>query len=322
MVTGADGFIGSHLVERLVLEGARVRAFCFYNSRGSLGWLDETVPEVRSLLDVRLGDVRDARFVSHAMADVEVVLHLAALVAIPYSYVAAASFIDTNVTGTLNVLEAARLVGVRRVVHASTSEVYGTPSTLPITEEHPFRAQSPYAASKVAADQLASAFYASYDLPVTILRPFNTYGPRQSVRAVVPTMLRQLLAGQTQVRLGRLNPRRDMTFVTDTVDAFVRAATTSGIDGVTIQLGTGRSDSIAELFKIACELLNVAAIPIEDSARIRPDRSEVMVLQSDPARASALLGWAAETSLEDGLSRTIEWLRQHDEPGDAARVQL
>ncbi|MCI0344173.1 MAG: SDR family NAD(P)-dependent oxidoreductase, partial [Chloroflexi bacterium] len=225
LVTGADGFIGSHLVERLAADGANVRAFCLYNSRGSAGWLDDVPDATRERLDIRLGDIRDARFVESALEGVSHVFHLAALIAIPYSYVAAASFVETNVSGTLHVLEAARRAGVERVVHTSTSEVYGTPEALPIRETHPLQAQSPYAASKTAADQLALAFHASYELPVVVLRPFNTFGPRQSDRAVLPTMLRQLLAGQRDIHLGRLEPRRDLTYVADTVDGFVRAAT-------------------------------------------------------------------------------------------------
>ena len=322
LVTGADGFIGSHLTERLVAEGAEVRAFCFYNSRGSAGWLDDVDPSTRAALDLRLGDIRDARFVAAATEGVEIVFHLAALIAIPYSYAAPQSFIDTNVSGTLHALEAARAAGVRRFIQTSTSEVYGTPESLPIRETHPLAAQSPYAASKVAADQLALAFAKSYELPVVVLRPFNTYGPRQSDRAVLPTMLRQLLAGRQEIRLGRLDPRRDLTFVADTVDGFVRSATAPGIDGDVIQLGTGRSESVAELFAMACRLLNVDARAIEDPARLRPDASEVLVLQSDPSRARERLGWEARTSLEDGLRATIEWLRAQPASRDLDRAQL
>lgn len=323
LVTGADGFIGSHLAERLVAEGARVRAFCLYNSRGSAGWLDESDPAVRGEMEIRLGDIRDAGLVAEAVRDVEVVFHLAALIAIPYSYTAPESFVDTNVRGTLNVLEAARRGGVRRVIQTSTSEVYGTPAELPIRETHPLNAQSPYAATKVAADQLALSFQRTFGLPVVVLRPFNTYGPRQSERAVLPTMLRQLLGGRREIRLGRLDPRRDLTYVADTVDGFVRAATAAGIDGQTIQLGTGRSESIGELFALACRLLDADATVVEDPARLRPDASEVLVLQSDPTLARDLLGWRAETSLEDGLRATIDWLREQPEPArEADRVQV
>jgi UDP-glucose 4-epimerase len=322
LVTGADGFIGSHLTERLVAEGAEVRAFCLYNSRGSAGWLDDVDPATRAALDVRLGDIRDTRFVAAATEGIDIVFHLAALIAIPYSYVAPQSFVDTNVSGTLNALEAARSAGVRRFIQTSTSEVYGTPETLPIRETHPLAAQSPYAASKVAGDQLAIAFAKSFELPVVVLRPFNTYGPRQSERAVLPTMLRQLLDGRAEIRLGRLDPRRDLTFVADTVDAFVRAATAPGIDGEVIQLGTGRSESIGELFALACRLLGVEAQAVQDPARVRPDASEVLVLQADPSRARDRLGWVAATTLEDGIQATIDWLRRQPTPADLERVQL
>jgi NAD dependent epimerase/dehydratase len=321
LVTGAGGFIGSHLVERLVAEGARVRAFCHYNSRGSLEWLDTVPADVRAQLEVRLGDIRDAGFVRRAVEGMEVVFHLAALIAIPYSYLAAESFVQTNVQGTLNVLEAARAAGVRRVVQTSTSEVYGTPEVLPITEAHPLNAQSPYAASKVAADQMTLAYHRSFGVPAVVLRPFNTFGPRQSQRAVLPTMIRQLLAGRTEVQLGRLDPRRDLTHVADTVDGFIRTALADGIDGRTIQLGTGRSESIGELFALATRLTGQQAVAVADETRMRPDASEVMVLQSDPALAGDLLGWRARTSLEDGLADTIAWIREHPE-AEIDRVQL
>lgn len=322
LVTGADGFIGSHLTERLVAEGARVRAFCVYNSVGSAGWLDETPRQTRSALDLRFGDIRDARFVEAAAEGIEVIFHLAALVAIPYSYVAPESFVDTNVRGTLNVLEAARRAGVRRLVHTSTSEVYGTPGELPIRETHPLQAYSPYAASKLAADQFALAFQRSFDLPVVVLRPFNTYGPRQSERAVLPTILRQLLSGSREIRLGRLDPRRDLTYVADTVDGFVRAAITPGIDGRVVQLGTGRSESIGDLLALACRLLGTEARAVEDVTRLRPDASEVLVLEADPSLAREVLGWEPRTTLEDGLRLTIDWLRTHPGRSDVDRVQL
>ncbi len=323
LVTGADGFIGSHLAERLVAEGARVRAFCAYNSRGSAGWLDNAPASTRGALDIRLGDVRDAAFVQAATDGVEVVFHLAALIAIPYSYVAAESFVDTNVRGTLNVLEAARRAGLRRLVHTSTSEVYGTPESLPIRETHPLNAQSPYAASKVAADQLALSFHRSFGVPVTILRPFNTYGPRQSERAVVATIIRQLLAGTGEIALGRLDTRRDLTFVADTVDGFIRAATAKGIEGRTIQLGTGRAETIERVLEIACRVVGVTPRVVQSADRMRPDASEVLALQSDPSVARDALGWTATTDLEAGIEATVTWMRaQPAPPWEAAAVQL
>jgi UDP-glucose 4-epimerase len=309
LVTGADGFIGSHLVERLVRDGARVRAFCMYTSQTSWGWLDDLPDAARHLLDVRFGDIRDARFVEACCEGIEVAFHLAALIAIPFSYVAPESVLDTNVRGTLNVLEAVRRHRVRRLVHTSTSEVYGTPTTLPIRETHPLNAQSPYAASKVAADQLALSYHRSFETPVTIIRPFNTYGPRQSTRAVLQTLLVQLLEGRTEIELGRLDTRRDLTFVEDTVDGLVRGGTTAGLEGETIQLGTGRSVSVAEMLDLACRVLERPARAVLDPRRMRPAGSEVMVLESDPSRARQKLGWVAAVSLEDGLRRTAEWLR-------------
>jgi NAD dependent epimerase/dehydratase len=314
LVTGADGFIGSHLVERLVAGGASVRAFCLYNSMGSAGWLDDIDPAVRAQVDIRFGDIRDARLVAEATAGVEVVFHLAALISIPYSYAAVESYLDTNVRGTLNVLEAAKAANVRRIIQTSTSEVYGTPAQLPIRETHPMQAQSPYAASKVAGDQLALSYQRSFGVPVVVLRPFNTYGPRQSPRAVLPAMLRQLIAGEREIRLGRLDPRRDLTFVLDTAEGFVRAAVAEGIDGQAIQLGTGRAESIGELFEMACRLTGTDARVVQDPLRMRPDASEVMVLQSDPSLARELLGWEAATSLEDGVAATIEWMRARPAP--------
>ncbi len=309
LVTGADGFIGSHLTEALVRAGARVRAFCVYNSQGSRGWLDHLSPEIEREIDFRLGDVRDARFVEASVQGTDVVFHLAALIAIPYSYMATESFVDTNVRGTLHVLEAARRSGVQRLIQTSTSEVYGTPATLPIRETHPLQGQSPYAASKIAADKLCEAFHCSFDLPVVTLRPFNTFGPRQSARAVIPTILEQLMRGRTRVALGSLDPRRDLTFVSDTVRGFLSAATAEGIEGRTIQLGTGRAESVRDIFEAACRALGVQAEVEQRPERVRPQRSEVMVLQSDPSLAAELLGWSPEVSLEEGLDRTARWMR-------------
>lgn len=311
LVTGADGFIGSHLAERLVTEGANVRAFCFYNSQGSWGWLDRSPADVRDALDVRLGDIRDARLVNEAVKGADVVFHLAALIAIPYSYAAPDSFVATNVGGTMNVLEAIRELGTSRLVHTSTSEVYGSPDRLPITEDHPLNAQSPYAATKVAADQLVLAYHRSFEIPAVILRPFNTYGPRQSARAILPTIITQLLAGSREVELGRTDTRRDLTFVANTVDGFIRAATAEGVAGQTIQLGTGRSVSIAELFELALAATGSTATIRQDPRRLRPEASEVLELRSSPERARRLLGWEPTVSLEDGIQATTEWLRQN-----------
>ena len=321
LVTGADGFIGSHLVERLVVEGADVRAFCLYNSNGSWGWLDSVPADVRACLDVRLGDIRDGRFVEEACRDIEVVFHLAALIAIPFSYRAPESFVETNIGGTLNVLEAVRRHGCTRLVQTSTSEVYGTPDEMPIRETHPLTAQSPYSATKIAADKLCESFHLSFGLPVVILRPFNTYGPRQSLRAVLPTILAQLLAGRREVRLGDLTPKRDLTYVADTVDGFVKAAEAPGIEGEVIQLGTGSMVSIGDLFELACQVLGVESRPVSDPVRLRPRASEVMALQSDPTKAAETLGWSPSTSLGEGLAATAEWLRRQA-THDPDRFQL
>ena len=309
LVTGADGFIGSHLTEALVASGADVRAFCVYNSNGSLGWLDQSSAEIRDALDVRLGDIRDARFVEEACREIDIVFHLAALISIPYSYTAPESFVDTNVKGTLNVLEAVRRAGCSRMIQTSTSEVYGTPDTLPITESHPLKGQSPYSATKIAADKLCESYHRSFETPVTILRPFNTYGPRQSARAVIPTILTQLLAGKRKLQLGNLAPKRDLTFVSDSVAGFIAAAEAVGIEGVTIQLGTGRTESVEDVVRMAARVFGTDVEIEEDPRRLRPTASEVMVLQSDPSLAASTLGWRATTSLEQGLAQTVEWLR-------------
>lgn len=321
LVTGADGFIGSHLTERLLAEGAAVRALCLYTSQGTHGWLEELVAASPPGLEAVRGDVRDPRFVAETAAGCDLVCHLAALVAIPHSYEAPQSYVETNVLGTLHVLEAARAGRVRRLVHTSTSEVYGTPEKLPITEAHPLRAQSPYAATKIAADQLSLAFAASYDVPVTVLRPFNTYGPRQSLRAVIPTVLSQLLAGVRPLRLGRLDPRRDFTFVADTVDAFVRALGAELPPGTVVQVGTGRDWSVAELVERAAVVLGVSGSVEVATAeeRVRPAASEVEVLRADASRAADLLGWQPRVTLEQGLARTAEWLRGRVVAGEAGR---
>lgn len=319
LVTGADGFIGSHLVERLLDEGAKVSAFCVYNSNGSYGWLDELGPERLDSLELHLGDIRDSRSVRRAVTDVDVVFHLAALVAIPYSYQAPESFVDTNITGTLNVLEAVRDAGDVRMVNTSTSEVYGTPESVPIRETHRLCGQSPYSASKIAADQLCEAYARSFETNVVTLRPFNTYGPRQSARAVIPTILGQLLSGAAEVRLGSLSPRRDLTFVADTVDGFLRIATSDLPPGALVQLGTGQAVSIGELFDLCCKVTGVDAQVVTDSERVRPDASEVQVLLSHPSRAKADLGWQPTWMLADGLAETAKWLSPRVDALQAAR---
>jgi NAD dependent epimerase/dehydratase len=317
LVTGADGFIGSHVVERLLREGAEVAALCLYTSGGGHGWLDELTPEQRDRVDIHLGDIRDGGFVRDLVADRELVMHLAALIAIPYSYLAPRSFIETNVLGTQNVLDAVRAAGTR-MINTSTSEVYGTPDEVPIRETHPLKAQSPYAASKIAADKLCESYARSFETEVTTLRPFNTYGPRQSLRAVIPTVLAQLLAGADTIHLGSLTPRRDFTFVADTVDGFIRMATVRPEPGAVIQLGTGSSVSIAQLVDVCQAILGTDAAITSDEDRIRPAGSEVETLVSDPATAAARLGWKATVTLEDGLRRTAAWVEQRGPAADVA----
>jgi NAD dependent epimerase/dehydratase len=309
LVTGAGGFIGGHLVERLVRDGARVRALVRYNSRNERGTLDWLAPEAVRDVEVMLGDLRDVESVARAVAGTEIVLHLGAQIAIPYSFVNPRDFFETNVLGSLNVAQAARDQGVGRVVHTSTSEVYGTARQIPITEDHPLEPQSPYAASKVAADKLMDSFHRSFGLPVTVLRPFNTYGPHQSARAVIPTIVSQALEGDV-LRLGSLDPRRDLTYVADTVDGFVRAATAPEAVGRTIQLGTERDVSVADIVRVVGEVLDKELTVKQDADRVRPEASEVMRLLSSPRLAGELLGWTPQVDLEEGLRRTVEWIEK------------
>ena len=311
LVTGADGFIGSHLVERLLLEQVEVTALCLYNSNGSIGWLDE-IPGVRDRVDIQLGDVRDSEFVDRTVREHSTVFHLAALIAIPYSYLAPRSFVETNVIGTLNVLEALRRNPGTRMINTSTSEVYGTPKSTPISENHAIQPQSPYAASKASADDLCRAYAASFDVDVLTLRPFNTYGPRQSLRAVIPTILMQMLSGASEIRLGSLHPRRDFTFVEDTVDGFIRMARADVNRGTTIQLGTGTSVSIGEVVELCRDITGSSAVVTVDDERIRPAASEVQVLLSDPTRAGEVLGWSPRTDLRSGLELLASWLDGRD----------
>jgi dTDP-glucose 4,6-dehydratase len=305
LVTGAGGFIGSHLCERLVELGADVRALVEYNSLGSWGWLDES--PVAGELEVVSGDIRDLDSATAAAAGIEIVFHLAALIAIPYSYEAPASYVATNVLGTVNVLRAAQQAGAELVVHTSTSEVYGTARYVPIDESHPLQGQSPYAASKIGADKMAEAFHLSYSLPVATLRPFNTYGPRQSARAVIPTIATQLLDGGA-VALGNLTPTRDFTYVTDTVEAFVRVAETPAAVGLVLNSGSGKEIAIGELVERIEAVLGRRAPVERDEERVRPPGSEVERLCADTRAARELLGWEPRVSLDEGLVATAEWI--------------
>ena len=310
LVTGADGFIGSHLTEALVRAGHDVRAFVMYNSFNSWGWLDHCDAEVKGKFDVFAGDVRDPNGVRTAMADCDTVFHLAALIAIPYSYHSPDAYVDTNVKGTLNVVQAARDLGTRRVIHTSTSEVYGTAQFVPITEEHPLQGQSPYAATKIGADQIALSFHRSFDTPVTVLRPFNTYGPRQSGRAVIPTIISQIKSGEGRVRLGSIHPTRDFNYVSDTVAGFIAAMEREAL-GEVVNVGSNFEISIGETAELIAEIMG-ATIDIEsDEQRVRPALSEVERLWAANSKASELLDWRPEFSGRDGfrrgLERTIEW---------------
>ncbi len=311
LVTGAGGFIGSHLSERLVELGARVRAFVRYNSRNDRGLLELVPPETLAQMEVLPGDLRDPHAVKQACQGVEIVFHLGALISIPYSYRNPREVVETNVLGTLNVLMAARQTGVGRVIHTSTSEVYGTARYTPIDENHPWQGQSPYSASKIAADRLAESFYRSFDLPVCILRPFNTYGPRQSARAVIPTIIVQALTAD-EVRLGDLTPRRDLTYVADTVQGFIRMAQAGDeVLGEEINLGTDTEVSIGELAQTIFRVLGKTPRIVTDPARLRPAKSEVYRLWADNRKAREILGWSPQISLEEGLRRTIAWIEMH-----------
>lgn len=322
LVTGADGFIGSHLTEYLVREGVDVRAFVYYNSFNSWGWLDESSEDVRKSLDVFAGDVRDPNGVRAAMKDCDVVLHLAALIAIPYSYHSPDTYVDTNVKGTLNVVQAARDLGIERVVHTSTSEVYGTARFVPITEEHPLQGQSPYSASKIGADQIAQSFYHSFETPVTTIRPFNTYGPRQSARAVIPTIITQIAAGARQLKLGALHPTRDFNFVRDTVRGFVALAECDAAVGQVVNIGSNYEVSIGETASLIAQLMGREVEFVSDEQRIRPAGSEVDRLWAANAKAHELAGWTPEypgvEGLQRGLRETIEWFTQ---PGNLRRYK-
>jgi dTDP-glucose 4,6-dehydratase len=310
LVTGADGFIGSHVVETLVKSGHEVRAFVLYNSFNSWGWLDDSDKSVRESIDVFAGDIRDPHGVDNAVSGQEVILNLAALIAIPYSYHSPDTYIDTNIKGTLNILQAARRHEVSRVIQTSTSEVYGTAQYIPIDEKHPLHPQSPYAASKVGADQLALSFHASFKTPVGVLRPFNTYGPRQSARAVIPTIISQLATGR-EVKLGSLSPTRDFSFVQDTANGFLAAAMSDAIVGQTVNLGSGFEISIQETAETIAKLMNVELKLANDEQRVRPESSEVERLHASIQKAKEVLGWQPQLKglegFKNGLKQTIDW---------------
>jgi NAD dependent epimerase/dehydratase len=311
LVTGAGGFIASHLVQALLARGARVRAFVRYNSRNDLGLLAQLSPDELERVEIIAGDLRDLPAVQAALEGCELVFHLGALIAIPYSYVHPLEVIESNVLGTTNVLLAARQHSTRRVIHTSTSEVYGTALRVPIDEEHPLQGQSPYSASKIAADKIAESFYCAYDLPVVTVRPFNTFGPRQSARAVIPTIIAQALTGDT-LQLGSLDTRRDFTYVDDTVSGFLCAAEApDSVLGQVYNLGTGQDMTIGEIVEQVACLLDKPLSVTQDAQRLRPGKSEVMRLLSDNSKARAQLGWAPAVSLEEGLQRTVEWIRDH-----------
>jgi dTDP-glucose 4,6-dehydratase len=314
LVTGADGFIGSHLTEALVRAGYSVRAFVLYNSFNSWGWLDHCSDDVKGKFEVFSGDIRDPHGVKEAMKGCDAVLHLAALIAIPYSYHSPDTYVDTNIKGTLNVLQAARELNVGRVLHTSTSEVYGTARYVPIDEAHPLLGQSPYSATKIAADQLAYSFYASFNLPVVIIRPFNTYGPRQSARAVIPAIITQIAGGSPQIRLGATSPTRDFNFVKDTANGFIAALRSDGALGEVVNLGSNFEVSIGDTVKCISEAMGTTVEVLTDKERIRPDKSEVQRLWADNRKAKELFGWAPAYAGKDGfvrgLTETVEWFTQ------------
>ena len=314
LVTGADGFIGSHLTEELIRRGWDVRAFVFYNSFNSWGWLDEASSEVKKSLDVFAGDIRDPHGVRMAMKGCNVVLHLAALIGIPYSYHSPDTYVDTNIKGTLNIMEAAKELGLEKVVHTSTSEVYGTAQFVPITEDHPLQGQSPYSATKIGADQMALSFHRSFGVPVAIIRPFNTYGPRQSTRAVIPTIITQIAKGNRKIKLGSLHPTRDFTYIKDTVGGFITIAESDASIGEVINIGSNFEITIGETARLIAELMGQEITPHQERVRLRPKKSEVERLCADYSKAKKLTGWKPAYGGRDGFKRglmeTIHWFSQ------------
>ena len=311
LITGADGFIGSHLVEELLKKQARVRAFVYYNSFNSWGWLDTLPKSTLSKIEIFTGDIRDPNGVLEAVKDADVIFHLAALIGIPFSYHSPDSYVDTNIKGTLNILQAARKMNVEKVIHTSTSEVYGTAQYTPIDEKHPINPQSPYAATKSAADGLALSFYRSFELPITIIRPFNTFGPRQSARAVIPTIISQIHAGEKNVKLGNLDAARDFNYVENTVDAFIRLAGAKGTNGEIYNVGSGQGISIHGLARLIQKIAKKKVRFVTDQERIRPSKSEVGQLICDAAKIKNACGWSPKKDLEEGLKLTCQWIKKN-----------
>lgn len=310
LVTGADGFIGSHLVEELIARGYRVRAFCYYNSFNTWGWIDSFSPGLRSEIEIFTGDIRDPNGMRVAMKDCEMVFHLAALIAIPFSYHSPDNYVDTNIKGTLNVLQAARDLNVSKIIVTSTSEVYGTALYVPIDEKHPKQGQSPYSATKIGADSLAESFFRSFNLPVTIVRPFNTYGPRQSARAVIPTIISQVLSGKKEIKLGLLTPTRDLLFVKDTAAGFADVAESDQLNGHEVNLARQEETSVGDLAGMIISQIDPSVKIISDDARLRPEKSEVERLLGSNQKITSLTSWRPKVDLSEGIARTIEWFRQ------------
>lgn len=311
LVTGADGFIGSHLVEQLVRQGDSVKAFVYYNSFNSYGWIDSLPKEISDELEIFVGDIRDPNGVREAMKNAELVFHLAALIAIPFSYHSPDSYVDTNIKGTLNILQAVRELDTKRVLVTSTSEVYGTAKYVPIDEKHPYQGQSPYAATKIGADRLAESFYKSFGLPITIVRPFNTYGPRQSARAIIPTIITQLLAGQETINLGNLLPTRDLNYVKDVVNGFIAISETENTVGEEINISTQKEVSIGALAENLIQIINPKARIVCDEQRLRPEASEVERLLGSNEKILRLTDWQPKYTLDQGLIETIEFYKEH-----------
>lgn len=317
-VTGADGFIGSHLVEALVAHGATVRAFVYYNSFGTWGWLDTLPKELLDQVEVTMGDVRDANFVRESLTGADVVMHLAALIGIPYSYVAPDTYVDTNIRGTLNVLQAGRALDLERIMITSTSEVYGTALYAPIDEKHPVQGQSPYSASKIAADKMGESFFRSFDAPVVTARPFNTYGPRQSARAIIPTIITQLLGGAETIQLGSLHPTRDLNYVTDTCAGMIALTECDAAIGREVNIGTGREITVGALAEALIAAVRPGTGIVSTDERQRPEKSEVERLLADNRLITELTGWAPKVTLEEGLERTVAWF---SDPANLARYK-